>query len=216
MKYWILLLAPLLLLSIITFAHAQEGNATTNETVELEQEEAQELNESDVSGFKVLMQELKVMFALNQEKKAQLELELARLRLIQAKIAAKNNNTIAMEKALEAHQKLMEKVRARINAISNKGGNITGLERAIQVHERRIELLNEILAKVNLTEEERAKIEARLGHVENVTEKLKALQEKLQNRTRNETEAGEGLGELERNRTRARNESRLDNETEED
>jgi ribosome-associated translation inhibitor RaiA len=188
MKRIIWLLIPLLLLSVMAIAHAQENNVTTNQTNESEQLQVEDLNESDAGGFKILVQELKVMFTSNQEKKAQFELELARLRLIQAKIAAKHNNTAAMENALEVHQRLLEKVKARINAISNKGGNVTGLERAIQVHERRIELLNEILAKVNLTESERAKIEARLGHVENVTEKLKAIQEKLENKTvKNET-----------------------------
>jgi predicted DNA-binding antitoxin AbrB/MazE fold protein len=196
MKSIIWLLVPLLLLSVMAIAHAQENNVTTNATTGEQLQEATDLNDSDVGGFKLLVQELKVMFTSNQERKAQAELELARLRLIQAKIAAKHNNTVAMESALDAHNKLLERVNATIKAISNKKGNITGLERAIQVHERRIELLNEILAKVNLTEAERAKIEVRLGHVENVTEKLKALQEKLQNKTvKNETEEGNETAE---------------------
>lgn len=178
MKKIIWLLVPLLLFSVIAIAHAQT--------------EATDLNDSDVSGFKVSVQELKTMFTFNQEKKVQLELELARLKLIQAKIAAKHNDTAAMEKALEAHNKLLEKVNATINAISNKGGNITGLARAIQVHERRIELLNTILASKNLTETQKAKIEAKIGHAENITAKLKALQEKLQNKTiKNEPEENE-------------------------
>lgn len=174
MKNIIWLLVPLLLFSVIAIAHAQT--------------EATDLNDSDVSGFKVQLKELKTMLTLNQEKKAQLELELARLKLIQAKIAAKNNDTVAMEKALEAHNKLLERVNATVNAMSNKGGNITGLARAIQVHEKRIELLNTILASKNLTAEQKAKIEAKIEHAENITAKLKALQEKLQNKTEeNET-----------------------------
>jgi hypothetical protein len=148
-----------------------------------------DLNESDASGFKPLIQELKVMFEPNQERKVQLELELARLRLIQAKIAAKHNNTAAMERAIEAHNRIMEKIRARIAAISNKGGNLTGLDRAIQVHELRIAKLNAILASENLTAEQKAKIEARIEHVENVTWKLQNVQAKLLNKTKeNETE----------------------------
>jgi coenzyme F420-reducing hydrogenase delta subunit len=85
-----------------------------------------------------------------------------------------------MQKAMDAHEKLLDAVQARITAIKNKGGNITGLERAVQVHERRIEILNKILAKANLTEEQRAKIEAKIAHAENVTAKLKALEEKVQ------------------------------------
>jgi predicted DNA-binding antitoxin AbrB/MazE fold protein len=174
----ILALMPVVFAEEIEKTQILELNQTLNQTTE-----ATELNESDVSGFKVLMQQFKIAFEPNLEKKVKLELELARLRLIQAKIAAKNNNTVAMERALEAHDRIIEGVKARVEAISNKGGNLTGLERAIQVHERRIELLNEILAKVNLTEEERAKVEARLEHVENVTAKLKELQQKIENKT---------------------------------
>jgi DNA repair exonuclease SbcCD ATPase subunit len=217
MKTLGIVIAILAVLALMPLVFAEENTTTndSNESVVIAPpanettEEAEDLNESDVGGFKLLVQELKVMFTSNQEKKAHRELELARLRLIQAKIAAKHNNTAAMEKALDAHNKLVEQVKARISAISNKGGNITGLERAIQVHERKIELLNEILAKVNLTEAERAKVEARLGHVENVTEKLKALQEKLENKTvKNETEEEE---ELEENETE---EDLEENETE--
>lgn len=222
MKNIIWLLVPLLLLSISVIAIAEDNETAQNQTAVLISENTTttpevidegDLNET-ITSTDVTMQQFRVWFAFNQEKKAQHELELARLRLIQAKIAAKHNDTTAMDKAIEAHNQIMEKVKARINGISNKGGNVTGLDRAVQVHERRIEILNKILAKANLTEEQRAKIEAKIAHVQNVTEKLKALEE-VKNESRKETESGEQLGETERNRTRAQNESCLDNETKE-
>lgn len=200
MKKAIWILVPLLLLSIFAVAFAQENNTTNANQGAASEQAAQDLNESDAGSFKIGMQQLKVMFAFNQEKKANLELELARLRLIQAKIAAKKNNTVALQNAIDKHEKLMEKIRARINATSNKGGNVTGLERAIEVHNRRITALNNILQNTNLTEEQRAKIEMKLGRAENVTAKLTALESGLEARkagniTKNTTESEEQQSE---------------------
>ena len=186
MKTLGIIIGILALLAFVPLVHAEQDNQTPSiEPILIAQpvnETANDLNESDVSGFKPLMQELRVMFESRQEKKVQLELELARLRLLQAKIAEKHNNTAAMERAIDAHNRIMERVRAEIDKISNKGGNLTGLDRAIQVHELNIAKLNAILASENLTAEQKAKIESRIKHVENVTWKLQNLQTKIQNR----------------------------------
>jgi hypothetical protein len=144
-------------------------------------EEIDDLNENDsVNAMGFGMMRARIWLTFNQEKKVQLELELARLRLIQAKIAAKNNNTIAMEKALEAHERVIQRVEERVAKIAARNlteEKKTGLERAIQVHERRIEILKLLLANENLTDDERAKVEDRLTHVENVTDHLRDLGE---------------------------------------
>lgn len=147
-----------------------------------------ELNESeDVSSVGMGMKRMGIWFTFNQEKKAQKDLQLAKLYLIRAKIAAKNNNTVAMEKALEAHERIMERVQARVDKISksNAGGNLTGLSRAIAVHEARIQKMNGILADANLTESQRTRLEAKLAHTENVTAKLRAIKGKLDDRLQN-------------------------------
>jgi uncharacterized coiled-coil protein SlyX len=206
-----IMIGILALLAFVPLAFAEENDTpSTNVTPILfvappanETNETEDLNESDASGFKPFIQELKVMFEFNKERKAHLELELARLRLIQAKIAAKTNNTDAMEQAISSHNRIMERIRAEISEISNKGGNLTGLERAIYVHELRIEKLNSILESANLTAEQKAKIEARIQHVENVTWKLKALEAKMQerlNKSSDENETEEE-NELEENET---------------
>lgn len=186
----LVLVAVLALLACVpvVFAEGNQTPATEHMLIAPPTNETAELDESDVSGFKPLIQELRVAFESKPERKIQLELELARLRLIQAKIAAKHNNTLAVERAISAHNRIMERVRAEIATISNKGGNITGLERAIQVHEMRIAKLGAILSSENLTAEQKAKIESKIEHVENVTWKLKTLEEKIQNKTiKNET-----------------------------
>jgi hypothetical protein len=133
----------------------------------------------------------KLLFTLDQEKRAKIEFELARLRLIQARVAAKNNNTAAMEKALEAHQRIMERLNetivklkgaSDIRGLNSSAVKLVGLERAIQVHELKIKRLNSLLDKTNLTDDQKAKIEGRISHVENVTAKLKDLNEaKIEN-----------------------------------
>lgn len=192
----------LLLVSCLSFAVMAEENesadleepnliATENITVSegtvdqiTTDEINDELNESVGAGT-VLGEKVKLWFTFNQEKKAQIELKIARLELIRARIAAQNNNTVAMEKALEAHNRLLEKVQARIEKLDGKATKqgvkdsvtkLVGLERAIQVHEARIAKLNEILANENLTEEQIAKVQARLDQAVNNTAHLKDVQ----------------------------------------
>lgn len=164
------------------------GNGTPNlisanpDTISVSDAES-ELNESeDVSSWRMGWKQVGVWFTFNQEKKAQKELEIAKLYLIRAKIAARNNNTLAMEKALEAHERIMERVQVRVEKISksNAGSNLTGLDRAIAVHQARITKLSGILADANLTEAQRTRVEARLVHAENVTAGLQGVQAKIQ------------------------------------
>jgi len=183
---------------IAPLALAEEETNVTNESSEqtlviapgtTETEEELGLNES-VSEGKIFWKQLGLWFTFNQEKKARIELEIARLRLIQAKIAAKNNDTEALEKALEAHERIMNRVQERLKAIeyvTNKNvsapvARLVALETAIAVHERRIEFLNNLLATANLTQAQRERIETRLSHVENVTAKLIELSEEKKDR----------------------------------
>lgn len=135
-----------------------------------------------VSSGEIAWNQIKTWFTLNQQKKAELELKLADLRLIQARIAAKNNNTIAMQKALDSHERILERLNVTMSKIESgpdmsrlnaSGVKLVALERAIQVHELKIERLNERLTNANLTDEQKSKIETRLAHVEEVTSQLK-------------------------------------------
>jgi hypothetical protein len=118
-------------------------------------------------------------FIFNQEKKAELELKLASLRLIQARIAAKNNNSEAMEKSIDAHENAINRVQERMSKVNRTSEKFRGLERAIQVHELKIERLNEKLTNVNLTAEQRTRIENKIAKVQNVTSHLRDVEEKI-------------------------------------
>jgi hypothetical protein len=189
---------------------------TTSTTVDAETtaEINDDLNES-VSGMRIGWERVKLGLTFNNEKKAMQELKLARLRLIQARIFAKNGNEKAMEKALDAHERLIERVKTRVNAIDGAFDNksarlaaakLVGLERAIEVHEARITKLSALLASENLTDAQKARIEDKLAKVEANTEKLKELEadkrDKLKTKLRavtnmTESEAEAAIQEIE-------------------
>ena len=133
-------------------------------------------------------------FTFNQEKKAEIELKLAKLSLIEARIAAKNNNSAAMEKALEAHQRILEKVQTRAEKLKESekdSEKLTGLDRAIEVHNARINNLNNLLANEDLTDEQKVRIEAKLAQAEDVTAGLSGIQARISERIAERTRAGE-------------------------
>jgi hypothetical protein len=141
--------------------------------------------EGSANALDVGMNQVQTWFTFNQEKKAQLELKLADLRLIQAKIAAKNGNAEAMQKALEAHNRIIEKVQNRISKMDGADNadkvkasyaSLSRIQSSIETHEARIEKLKDILADENLTEEQMVAVEARLKQAEQNTGALKELQ----------------------------------------
>jgi hypothetical protein len=147
-------------------------------------------NES-ASSWNIAWEQLKIMLTFNPEKKAELQLRLADLRLNQAKIAADDNNTEAMQKALDAHDKLITQIQDEIqkmNSANNTNSTresivgLVGLERAIQVHEARITRLNKLLSSSNLTADEKAKIEVRITQVQNNTAQLTSIASQKENK----------------------------------
>ncbi|MEM4259442.1 MAG: hypothetical protein QXS38_01620 [Candidatus Pacearchaeota archaeon] len=210
------LVATLLFAMPIAFAEETADSQVTS--TEVDAETVAEVNDNldeSVTPVRIGWENVKLWFTFNNEKKAMQELRIARLRLIQARIAARNNDTLAMQNALEAHNRILERIQARINAIdgaSDKEGSrrvvdkLVGLERAIEVHEARISRLNALLASENLSEEQKAIIEARLEKAENNTVQLREIQaqkkEKIKTRLRavsnmTEEEADEAIREIE-------------------
>jgi hypothetical protein len=153
-----------------------ENVSDNSSTIEAELE----MNESASTGD-VIGQQFRNWFIFNQEKKIEAELRLAKLRLIQAKIAAKNNNTEAMERAMDAHDRIMGRIQERmdrlddhsdLNGLNDSAIELDGLQRAIQVHELRVEYLQNVLNNSNLSEQQREKIELRLEKAQNNTAHL--------------------------------------------
>jgi hypothetical protein len=138
--------------------------------------------DSAMYGLKLGWERAKLWFTFKQEKKAEKELQLARLRLVEARIMAEKGNVKAFQRAQEAHNALIERAQARLAAIqedtteANIKENlkkVSWLEVAIEVHENRIAVLNEILAEKNLSEEAKTAIESAVARMENRTEAMK-------------------------------------------
>lgn len=191
----------------ITATDAVATNAAeiTSADAEINQELDTSLNE-EVSGGKVAWKQIQLWLTFKQEKKAERELDLARLRLIQARVAAKNGNEKAMEKAIEAHNKLIEKVKTRVNAIDgasdetgvkNTAVKLVGIERAIQVHEARIERLNVLLQNENLTQKQKEKVQMQIEKAQSVTEKLMQIESTKKEQVKTRLMAVKGMTEEE-------------------
>lgn len=146
------------------------------------------LNES-VSGWSIAKQTMSVWVTRNQEKKAEKELDLARMRLIQARVAAQNNNTEAMEKALEAHNRVLSRVQNRVKAIegSNESENaekLVGLDRAIEVHQIRINRTVQQLEATNLSVQQQERLRSAISKAEESVQNLQNVQEAQMERVR--------------------------------
>lgn len=140
---------------------------------------------NETSSGRIGWEQLKIWLTFNQEKKAEMELKLADMRLNQARHAAKNNNTEAMEKAMEAHDRIIQRIQDRVqrmessndeNSTKEKIGGLYGLKNAIETHENRIAKLNAILQNENLTEQQRKVVEMRLEKAQNNTAHLQEVQ----------------------------------------
>lgn len=137
---------------------------------------------ADVSSGKIFWNEVGLFFTFNQEKKIEKEMQLAQLRLKQAEYAAQNNMTKQAEKALDAYNRLVERANKRNELIKSKTTanadaiRLAAMDQAILVHQGRIEKLSNILATANLTDEQKAKLEAKISQAQNTTAHLQEVQ----------------------------------------
>jgi len=188
MKTTNVLIALFLMLFSFSFAMAENVDNSSGEEEPMlisAQEDDSNISESEAMG-NLFWKKADIWFTFNQEKKAEKELKLAELQLVRARVAAKNNNSKAMEDALEAHQKLIEKIQNRISKFENKDSaeelknatnKLVGLERAMEVHGLRIDRLNVLLNDSNLSADEVAKIQLRIEQTENSTQHLRDVSE---------------------------------------
>ena len=136
------------------------------------------------SNWKYFWKNFQTNFMRNQTLKIERQLELANLKLIQAKMLLEKGNIKASEKALEQHDKLLDYVQERIEKMENK--SLTpGLDNAIAVHEMRLERLITLLNNSNLTEQNREVFERRINHLENITSHLENVRGKMEQRREN-------------------------------
>lgn len=206
--YAIIALALIGVLLFAGIAFAQEAEAAVTASADAETTEMSAdpgtTPDSAIYGLKSGWEKVKLAFTFNQEKKAQKELELAKLKLLELRKMAEKGNLKAMERAQIRHDALVESAQARLAAIQEDtteakaklaATKVIGLERALQAHENRIEVLKDILAEKNLTDEARAAIETAVERMENKTaamdQKLEDKKDKIQIRLRAITEKNE-------------------------
>lgn len=187
-------------LSFFSFVLAEEFTQSEEITLitpnpEVMSEAENSLNEN-VTNFGLFRERARLFFTFNKEKRAERELRLAALLLNRARIAAKNNNTRAMEKAIEEHNRIMERVRNRIEDINKQNissEKLKRLDRAIEVHEARIERFNQRLEDENLSQQQKDNIEKMLNNSQKSIQVLNQLKELRQEREQIRQEIRENL-----------------------
>ncbi len=161
-------------------------------------------------GLKLGWEKIGLWFTFKQEKKAEKELALARKRLLEVRRMAEKGNIKAMLRAQEKHDELVASAQERLVRLGEDSTKakvklamrkVIGLEVAIKAHENRIEVLKDILAEKNLSDEARTAIEAAVARMENRTaimeQKLEERKDKFKTRLRAVTEKNESEVESE-------------------
>ncbi len=198
-------LAVTILASLISITLAEEFTSSEEvQIVSLDKsivnETEQSLNE-EVSGFRIFWEKVGLWFTLNKQKKVEKELRLASMLLNRARVQAKNKNDAALNKTLEEHNKIIERVRGRVEKLNKENissEKLTGLDRAIQVHELKIQRFNEMLSKENISEKQKENIEKMLGNSQKSIEVLTQLKELREEREQIKKEIRENISNKEK------------------
>lgn len=133
------------------------------------------------SAFRFGWEKFKLNFVKNQTIRAERELQLARWKIAEARVATRNGNMKRAEKAMEAHEQILRRVQDRVSKMENNSMT-PGLDNAIRVHRQRLASLNMTLQNANLSEEQRVRIEARIGKTDNVADTLERNRDRIQQR----------------------------------
>jgi len=132
------------------------------------------------STFRYNWERFKLNFIRNQTRRAEREIQLARWKVTEARIATQRGNIEKAERALRENEKLMQRVQERISKIDNNQSLTPGLDNSLRVHTERINSLNAFLEETNLSEEQRVRIEARIDRIKNVSQVLEQNRERIQ------------------------------------
>jgi len=163
----------------------------------------------DVSGGKIIMTQVRLWFTFNQEDKISGEINLARLRLIQAKIAAKNGDSKAVENAITSHETNMERVKEKMNDLGSSentqdlnkyAAKLVRLENVVSAHEKRINYIGEVIETSNLSESQKVQVMAQVQSMEKNMGELKNLQERKTDSLRIRIQVAQGITSEEANK----------------
>lgn len=139
-----------------------------------------EKNQQDeaVSAIRFGWERFKLNFVRDPVERSEREMQLARWKIAEARIAAERGNLDRAERAIQENQRIMERVHERISELDSD--SLTpGLDNALRVHEERIIRLNQALENANLSEEQRERIYERMAQADNVSEQLQQNRERI-------------------------------------
>src|SRR3990172_1898246 len=192
------------------FALAQETSASDEASDDNLEGDPGITPDSAMYGLKLGWEKAGLWFTFNQERKAEKEMEHARRRLLEVRKMAEKGNIKAMERAQEKHDELLAKAQERLasiqedsqeSQIKDTARKVVRLEIAARAHENRIEVLKDILAEKNLSDEAKVAIEAAIARMENKTAnfefRLEEKKDRIKTRLRAVTEKNESEIETE-------------------
>lgn len=179
-----------MLVLVVGLTGAQETIEEATENIGELKGDAGTTPDSAFYGFERALEGISLAFTFNEQKKVEKRFNYANERLLEAKETAEKGSSEGTEKALNAHNKIMEKIGKSVNKseegesaeeINNSLDRAVGLQRAIEVHEYKTEVLQEKLSE-NISEEKREAIERALNNTKKSTQVLKRnLERKTQN-----------------------------------
>ncbi len=181
-----------LLVSISTMAFAQEEQSAEElEEAIIAQSDA--VIEEELSGdagvtpdsafwrLETAMENFNLALTFGEEAKARKRAQIAKERLLEAKVMAENRNIAGLEKAQAAHKRSLEKLRERIQKVENNDlrkelKTEIELEQTIKSQEEAAAALAtriKVKIKGNLSEEERERLGALIDSLKNESRKAK-------------------------------------------
>ena len=140
---------------------------------------AEETQEDEaVSAIRFGWERFKLNFVRDPVERSEREMQLARWKIAEARIAAERGNLDRAEKASQENQRIIERVQERISELDSD--SLTpGLDNALRVHEERMRRLNTTLESANLSKEQRERLSERIAQAENVSEQLQQNRERI-------------------------------------
>jgi len=195
--------------------------------------------DSPLYGLERSMERLRTNLALNNEKKAELEIANAEERVAEAAVMAKKGNLKGLEKALEVHERNMQRAQKAINKMDSNGDEESAkadLERTIRIQnklEAHAEKATAVKARIlerqadKMSEEQLAKMQQNFDRIiakasevkqtteqkqENARTKYKVMSEKKDQEIEDELEIKDALEEVE---TEAENAEQTQEQTQE-
>ena len=149
-------------------------------------------------GLKRMGEGLALGLTFNKEKRAEKQLEIAQKRLLEMKKMIAKNKLQQAEKLQARYEERIQRANEILQGLQEDGSqaailanakNIAKLQNRIENHEMAIEALKNVIAEKNMTDEQKAKLEAVLESMENKTEAMKANAEQRQDKIKDRLRA---------------------------